>query len=294
MEGTERIDEGLSTTGGYAMIPGWVAVRLAELGSCAAWYVYYEIARRAAKKRFAWPSQQRIASDTGIPLRTVEKAISDLKRIGAVAVAARTSPGKGKQGNTYTVVFEQPQTAADCGMGSQPAMDGGSPPATHCGSVYSKDEVEEVELQKIPLPIIPLTQSSLPELPLAESVRDLPFPDREQSASDTAPIENKLLDRTQPLSEAKALRATEPVGEPDPEWAAEWHEYLALRRERKWSTRDAWQRKTLAWLRTIADPKASLAYTTLKEYQGIVERGSAKPKRLGLVDQINGYLDARQ
>lgn len=144
------------------------------------------------------------------------------------------------------------------------------------------------------LPIIPLTQSSLPELPLAESVRDLPFPDREQSASDTAPIENKLLDRTQPLPGAKALRAAEPVGEPDPEWAAEWHEYLALRRERKWSTRDAWQRKTLAWLRTIADPKASLAYTTLKEYQGIVERGSAKPKRLGLVDQINGYLDARQ
>lgn len=293
MEGTERIDEGLSTTGGYAMIPGWVADKIA-LHSGTVWRVYYEIARRAARKRFAWPSQLRIASDTGLSLATVERAIKVLKELGAIEVAARTSPGKGKQGNTYTVVFEQPNPSDVRERLSQPLKCEGSPPLRSEGSAIYKDEVEEVELQKIPLPIIPLTQSSLPELPLAESVRDLPFPDREQSASDTAPIENKLLDRTQPLSEAKALRAAEPVGEPDPEWAAEWHEYLALRRERKWSTREAWQRKTLAWLRTIADPKASLAYTTLKEYQGIVERGSAKPKRLGLVDQINGYLDARQ
>ena len=42
------------------------------------------------KAGYAWPSQQRIAAETGYSLRTVKRAIADLKTLGLLVVARQT------------------------------------------------------------------------------------------------------------------------------------------------------------------------------------------------------------
>lgn len=284
-----HVDEGLSTTGGYAMIPGWVAEQLRGLGSAAAWSVYYEIARRAAKKRFAWPSQQRIADDTGLGIATVERAIRALRDMGAIAVSARTSPGKGKQGNTYTVVFEQPNPSSVMERLPRTITCDGSAPIISDGSV-NKDELQKNELQKNSLSIISLSESDTPDPRTPDSVRDLPFTDREQSASDAPRIETGSPNQAPPPLEGKALRAADAIGLPDPEWATEWHEWLQDRKDRRLPNTPRALNKQLELLRSDSDPKGVLEAAMRCAWKGLFPSKPAKRGKPRLADEINRYL----
>jgi DNA-binding transcriptional MocR family regulator len=42
------------------------------------------------KAGYAWPSQQRIAAETGYSLRTVKRAVADLRALGLIVVAKQT------------------------------------------------------------------------------------------------------------------------------------------------------------------------------------------------------------
>ena len=60
------------------------------------------LARMAHPRGFCWPSQGRIAADTGLSLRTVEYSIKALRVAGHISVSRR---GKAKKLNEYVPAF---------------------------------------------------------------------------------------------------------------------------------------------------------------------------------------------
>ena len=62
------------------------------------------------KAGYAWPSQQRIAADTGYSIRTVKRAISDLKSLGLINIARQVfSFHEGYAPNRYYLVGYSPR-----------------------------------------------------------------------------------------------------------------------------------------------------------------------------------------
>ena len=84
---------------GFAMIPRWLA-RDGSI-SAAAKAVYVNLSSRIGYEGTCWPSQGRIAEETGYSDRTVRTAIAELEEIGVVEVFTTTTP-TGRR-NTYLV-----------------------------------------------------------------------------------------------------------------------------------------------------------------------------------------------
>ena len=60
------------------------------------------LARMAHPRGYCWPSQGRIAADTGLSLRAVEYSIKALRAAGHISVSRR---GKAKKLNEYLLAF---------------------------------------------------------------------------------------------------------------------------------------------------------------------------------------------
>lgn len=73
---------------GYGMVHDWNMVVLRTLNGKRALLVYVALLRYADEHGTCWPSQGRLAADTGMDLRGVQRAIAELREAGAVQVVA--------------------------------------------------------------------------------------------------------------------------------------------------------------------------------------------------------------
>ncbi len=65
--------------------------------------VYMYLADRAGQKEFCFPGVPRIARDTGLSERTVQRAMCDLKKEGFVRVEERHRTNGAASSNLYTL-----------------------------------------------------------------------------------------------------------------------------------------------------------------------------------------------
>lgn len=274
-----------SDIGPFAIVPEWLLNSVSGFITLKVWFV---IARYSNVDDVAWPSQETIATRIGCDVSSVKRAIRELEALGAIEVSPRIVSGKGKQGNLYKVKYSQ--SGMDETMAAQSGMDepwGGGMDETS----LNKDEREPIlTLANSLTPKSPLSDSDTPDPRTPDSVRDLPFTDREQSASDTPLIETGSPNQAPPTPEGKALRAADAIGQPDPEWAAEWQEWLQDRKDRRLPNTPRALNKQLELLRSDSDPKGVLEAAMRCAWKGLFPSKPAKGEKPRLADEINRYL----
>jgi hypothetical protein len=98
----------VSDTGAFALIPEWVVY--ADI-SDRAFRLYSRLARYADARGLAWPSRLRLASELKCSPSSLDRAVTELRDIGAVTVSARHDEG-GQRSNLYTLIRLKPADAA--------------------------------------------------------------------------------------------------------------------------------------------------------------------------------------
>lgn len=142
-----------SQTGPFCMIPHWVLKRVHD---SRAVHLYALLAKYANRERRAWPKIDTLAVEMGTSPRSVERAIADLRRLGALETE-RLRRGDGAiLGLAFLLVQidpadqEQPATDGgllstdqpDTGVGKeaeQPAMGGGKDTQAQAATGVGKD-----------------------------------------------------------------------------------------------------------------------------------------------------------
>lgn len=278
-----------SDIGPFAIVPEWII--MATHGTIE-FRVWYELARRANSDGQAWPSYANIAERIGASERSVKRAVANLKDLGAIEIEARTMSHGGSTSNLYTVMFCHPDRRERVTAGTPQGGDNQDTPGGDIGVLsLNKDEREPtLTLTNSLTPKSPLSDSDTPDPRTPGSARDLPFTDREQSASDARLIETGSPNQAPPPLEGKALRAADAIGLPDPEWATEWHEWLQDRKDRRLPNTPRALNKQLELLRSDSDPKGVLEAAMRCAWKGLFPSKPAKRGKPRLADEINRYL----
>lgn len=87
--------------------------------SATAKFVMLVIASYADEQHIAWPSQERLARDTGLGVRTIRRAISDLAREGFLEVLARRPREDGRRETNVMRLLVLPEAKMAHGEQSQ-------------------------------------------------------------------------------------------------------------------------------------------------------------------------------
>jgi DNA-binding transcriptional MocR family regulator len=88
---------------GFAMMPRWLQ-RSAEV-TPAAKLVYLALSSRADRYGASWPSHRLLADECSVSIRTVQRALEELRALGVVAWEARArAEDGGRTSNRYRLV----------------------------------------------------------------------------------------------------------------------------------------------------------------------------------------------
>jgi hypothetical protein len=90
-----------SDTGPFAIVPEWLLV--ADVSDRAV-RLYAVLARYADQAGECWPMRRTLADRLGCSVDSVDRAVRELKKAGAVRVEPRRTAGGDQTSNTYTVV----------------------------------------------------------------------------------------------------------------------------------------------------------------------------------------------
>lgn len=115
--------DGLRSQVAFSMVPVWVLERC----SSPAVHVYGLLMKHANRERRAWPKTEVLASMMGKSLRTVERAIAELRHVGALRTTRRHGLNGAVLGLDFMLIQVDPQPAIDGGMAllDHPARSGG-------------------------------------------------------------------------------------------------------------------------------------------------------------------------
>jgi Helix-turn-helix domain len=188
----------------FGMVPDWVDESITDGYELR---VYVRLARKYAnaRTRECYPSQQALATELGIGLRTVQRAIAGLIRHGVLVVTSRQRREDGSLGrNRYWLPMDQPRITAGQRQpphvspgvnGSEkppgqhqppsqahgPAAQPGGQPAAQPGGSTNQTHKNQTQEE------IPVADAPDGELPL-----DLPRPEPESQDEEKPPTINQL------------------------------------------------------------------------------------------------------
>lgn len=111
----------------FSMVPIWVIDRC----SSVAVHVYGYLMKRANRERRAWPKIPDLAREMNKSVRTVERAIAELRKLGAIQTTRRHARSGAVLGLEFVLIFVDPESSSlpatdgGKGAGNQSATDGG-------------------------------------------------------------------------------------------------------------------------------------------------------------------------
>lgn len=112
----------------FSMVPVWVLERC----SSQAVHVYAFLMKHANRERRAWPKTELLATEMGKSLRTVERAIAELRTRGAIQTQRRHAKNGAVLGLDFVLMqippalVSLPATAGGMAVVTLPAADGGN------------------------------------------------------------------------------------------------------------------------------------------------------------------------
>lgn len=170
----------------FAMVPTWVLERC----SSQAVHIYALLMRRANRDRRAWPKTELLAAEMGKSLRTVERAIAELRKAGAIETTRRHGQNGWVLGLDFVLIQVDPvsailpatrdgqarpvQTAINGGMGQRHPATGVvsiPPPVAEQEELDPENQIQEQEESTEPAaPALPLIGQAYgkPELNAAD------------------------------------------------------------------------------------------------------------------------------
>lgn len=107
-----------SDTGPFSIIPEWLLGRV----SPTAYMLYGLLARYADDTGRCWPSRRTMAERLSCSMSTVDRAVDDLRKVGALVVVPRKDDERGQLTNDYRLIRAAPDASTPLVKSEQPPL----------------------------------------------------------------------------------------------------------------------------------------------------------------------------
>lgn len=144
----------------FSMVPTWVIERC----SSVAVHVYGYLMKYASRKdRRAWPKIPLLANEMNKSVRTVERAVAELRKVGAIQTSRRHGRNGAVLGLEFMLIFVDPVTSVLSAISD--GKDTGNHSATDGGM---DDDLPATGVETIPPPVSGLKREPEPENQIQE------------------------------------------------------------------------------------------------------------------------------